>query len=238
MKFTEPATTNPIDQLKVVGRPTDRIDGPYKTTGTAPYAYEQHQAAPNAAVGYIVGAAIGCGTIKKIDTAAARAAPGVLAVVTYENAGKLGKGSKNTARLLAGPEVQHYHQAVAVVVAETFEQARAAAYLVQVDYAPRQGVYDLEAAMNAAGPAKKAKDKSTTRVGDFDGAFATAPVKLDATYITPDQSHMMMEPHASLAIWEGDKLTLYTSNQMIHWGKEDMARTLGIPEENVRLVSP
>jgi xanthine dehydrogenase YagR molybdenum-binding subunit len=238
MKFTEPATTNPIDQLKVVGRPTDRIDGPYKTTGTAPYAYEQHQAAPNAAVGYIVGAAIGCGTIKKIDTAAARAAPGVLAVVTYENAGKLGKGSKNTARLLAGPEVEHYHQAVAVVVAETFEQARAAAYLVQVDYAPRQGVYDLEAAMNAAGPAKKAKDKSTTRVGDFDGAFATAPVKLDATYITPDQSHMMMEPHASLAIWEGDKLTLYTSNQMIHWGKEDMARTLGIPEENVRLVSP
>jgi xanthine dehydrogenase YagR molybdenum-binding subunit len=238
MKFTTPATTNPIDRLKVVGKPLDRIDGPAKTTGTAPYAYEQHKAAPNAAYGYVVGAAIASGTIKKIDTAAAKAAPGVLAVVTYENAGKLGKGDKNTAKLLAGPEVQHYHQAVAVVVAETFEQARAAASLVKVDYAKRNGVYDLEAAMNAAGPAKKEKDKSTTKVGDFDKAFASAPVKLDATYKTPDQSHAMMEPHSSLAVWEGNQLTLYTANQMINWGKQDLAKTLGIPEENVRMVSP
>ena len=237
MKFTTPATTNPIDRLQVVGKPTDRIDGPFKTTGTAPYAYEQHKAAPNAAYGWVVGAAIAKGRINRIDTAAARAAPGVLAVVTYENAGKLGKGDKNTAHLLAGPEVQHYHQAVAVVVAETFEQARAAASLVKVDYAPQQGVYDLEAAMNAAAPAGK-KDKSTTRVGDFDKAFAAAPVKLDATYKTPDQTHAMMEPHASIAMWEGDKLTVYTSNQMIHWGVQDMAKTLGIPEEKVRLASP
>ena len=192
MKFTTPATTNPIDRLQVVGKPTDRIDGPFKTTGTAPYAYEQHKAAPNAAYGWVVGAAIAKGKITKIDTAAARAAPGVLAVVTYENAGKLGKGDKNTARLLAGSDVQHYHQAVAVVVAETFEQARAAASLVHVDYAPSTGVYDLEAAMNAAGPAAgKQKDKSTTRVGDFDKAFATAPVKVDAVYKTPDQTHAM-----------------------------------------------
>jgi xanthine dehydrogenase YagR molybdenum-binding subunit len=238
MKFDTPAGTNPIDQLKVVGRPTDRIDGPYKTTGTATYAYEQHKAAPNAAVGYIVGASIAKGTIKRIDTTAAKKAPGVLAVVTYENAGKLGKGSKNTARLLAGPEVEHYHQAVAVVVAESFEQARAAAALVKVDYAKVTGVYDLEAAMNAAGPAGKEKDKPKTAVGDFDGAFAAAPVKLDATYTTPDQTHAMMEPHASLAIWEGDKLTLYTSNQMINWGKKDLAKTLNIPEDNVRMVSP
>jgi xanthine dehydrogenase YagR molybdenum-binding subunit len=239
MKFTTPATTNPIDRLQVVGKPTDRIDGPFKTTGTAPYAYEQHKAAPSAAYGWIVGAAIAKGKITKIDTSAARAAPGVLAVVTYENAGKLGKGDKNTARLLAGPDVQHYHQAVAVVVAQTFEQARAAASLVRVDYAPQNGVYDLEAAMNAADPAgSKQKDKSTTRVGDFDKAFAAAPVKLDAVYKTPDQTHAMMEPHASVAVWEGDKLTLYTSNQMIHWGVQDMAKTLGIPEENVRLVSP
>jgi xanthine dehydrogenase YagR molybdenum-binding subunit len=239
MKFTTPATTNPIDRLQVIGKPTDRIDGPFKTTGTAPYAYEQHKAAPNASYGWVVGAAIAKGRITKIDTNAARAAPGVLAVVTHENAGKLGKGDKNTARLLAGPEVQHYHQAVAVVVAETFEQARAAASLVRVDYAPSNGVYDLEAAMNAADPAaSKQKDKSTTRVGDFDKAFATAPVKLDAVYKTPDQTHAMMEPHASVAVWEGDKLTLYTANQMIHWGVQDMAKTLGIPEENVRLVSP
>jgi xanthine dehydrogenase YagR molybdenum-binding subunit len=238
MKFTTPATTNPIDRLQVIGKPTDRIDGPFKTTGTAPYAYEQHKVAPNAAYGWVVGAGIAKGTIRRIDTRAARAAPGVLAVITHENAGKLAKGKYNTAHLLGGPEIQHYHHAVALIVAETFEQARAAAALLHVEYAPVNGVYDLEAAMNAAGPASKDKAKSTTKVGNFEAAFASAPVKLDATYKTPDQTHAMMEPHASTAVWQGDTLTLYTANQMINWGKKDMARTLGIPEESVRLVSP
>ena len=166
MKFTQPATTNPIDQLKVIGKPLDRIDGPRKTTGTAPYAYEHHDAAPDAAYGYVVGAAIAKGRIAAIDTAAAQRAPGVLAVVTYDNAGKIGKGDFNTARLLAGPEVQHYHQAIAVVVAETFEQARAAAALLDVEYARQTGVYDLDAAKNAAEP-PKSEAKPEARVGDF-----------------------------------------------------------------------
>ena len=238
MKFTTPATTNPIDQLKVIGKPTDRIDGPMKTSGTAPYAYEQHAAAPNAAYGHVIGAAIAKGKIASIDTAAAKRAPGVLAIVTYENAGKLGKGKFNTARLLAGPEVQHYHQAVAVVVAETFEQARAAAGLVKVEYVKSKGEYDLKHAKGSAKLPPKKEDKPETKVGDFAGAFASAPVKLDAAYTTPDQSHAMMEPHSSLAVWEGEKLTLWTSNQMIDWGKGDLAKTLGIPKENVRLVSP
>jgi xanthine dehydrogenase YagR molybdenum-binding subunit len=237
MKFTTPATTNPIDQLKVVGKPTDRIDGPYKTTGTAPYAYEQHAAAPNPAYGHVIGAAVAKGRIASIDTAAARRAPGVLAIVTYENAGKIDKGKFNTARLLAGPEVQHYHQAVAVVVAETFEQARAAASLVRVDYVKQKGEYDLKQAKNSARLPKK-EEKPETKTGDFAGAFASAPVKLDASYTTPDQSHAMIEPHASLAVWEGNKLTLWTSNQMIDWSRGDLAKTLGIPKENVRLVSP
>ncbi len=236
MKFTKPETTNPIDQMKVVGKPLDRIDGPLKTTGSAPYAYEQHAAAPNAAYGYVIGAAIAKGRIVSIDTAAARRAPGVIAVVTHENAGKLGKGNFNTAHLLAGPEVQHYHQAVGVVVAETFEQARAAASLVKVEYAKANGSYDLAAAMNAAVTPKTGDAES--KVGDFDGAFAGAPVKLDATYTTPDQSHAMMEPHASIASWDGDKVTVWTSNQMIDWGKQDLAKTLGVPARNVRLVSP
>ncbi|WP_313165364.1 aldehyde oxidoreductase molybdenum-binding subunit PaoC [Massilia oculi] len=236
MKFTKPETTNPIDQMKVVGKPLDRIDGPLKTTGSAPYAYEQHAAAPNAAYGYVIGAAIAKGRIVSIDTAAARRAPGVIAVVTHENAGKLGKGNFNTAHLLAGPEVQHYHQAVGVVVAETFEQARAAASLVKVEYAKANGSYDLAAAMNAAVTPKTGDAES--KVGDFDGAFAGAPVKLDATYTTPDQSHAMMEPHASIASWDGDKVTVWTSNQMIDWGKQDLAKTLGVPASNVRLVSP
>lgn len=238
MKFTTPATTNPIDQMKVVGKPHDRIDGPYKTTGTAVYAFEQHAAAPNAAYGYVIGAAVAKGRIAAIDSAAARAAPGVLAVVTYENAGTIGKGKMNTARLLAGPEVQHYHQAVAVVVAETFEQARAAAGLVKVDYVKAKGEYDLKQAKTSAKLPPAKQDKPESKVGDFAGAFASAPVKLDATYTTPDQSHAMMEPHASLAVWEGDQLTLWTSNQMIDWGRSDLAKTLGIPKEKVRLVSP
>jgi len=90
MKFDTPATTNPIDQLKVIGQPTDRIDGPLKTTGRAPYAYERHDVVPNQAYGYIVGSAIAKGRIASIDLIDAKAAPGVLAVVTAANAGKLG----------------------------------------------------------------------------------------------------------------------------------------------------
>lgn len=235
MKFTIPATTNPIDQLKFVGRPVDRIDGPLKTTGAAPYAYEQHAAAPNAAYGYVVGSAIAKGRITSINLSEASKAPGVIAIVTAETAGKLVKGNFNTAKLLGGPEIQHYHQAIAVVVAETFEQARAAANLVRVKYAPAKGAYDLAKAKDSAVMPKKDKDSKT---GDFASAFATAPVRLDANYSTPDQSHAMMEPHASIASWDGDKLTLWTSNQMIDWGRGDVAKTLGIPKENVRLVSP
>ncbi|MDL2354533.1 MAG: xanthine dehydrogenase family protein molybdopterin-binding subunit [Pseudomonadota bacterium] len=236
MKFTTPATTNPIDQLKVVGRATDRIDGPRKTSGSAPYAYEQHAAAPHAAYGQVVGAAIAKGRISAIDLGEAKRAPGVIAIVTAETAGALGKGKMNTAKLLGGPDIEHYHQAIALVVAETFEQARAAALLVRVKYVKEDGAFDLAKAKDGA---HKPKDgKPDTRVGDFDGAYAAAPVRLDAHYTTPDQSHAMMEPHASIAAWEGDKLTLWTSNQMIAWSRADMARTLGIPKENVRLVSP
>ncbi len=125
MKFDNPAKDNPIDRLRVVGHPHDRIDGPLKTTGTAHYAYEWHDEAPDAAYGYILGSAIAKGRISSIDLQAARKAPGVLAIVTADNAGPLGKGEKNTAILLGGPEIEHYHQAIAVVVAETFEQGPA-----------------------------------------------------------------------------------------------------------------
>nr|AAQ21343.1 Csw008 [uncultured bacterium] len=240
MKFDTPATTNPIDQLKVIGQPTNRIDGPRKTTGTAPYAFERHDVAPDAAYGYIVGAGIAKGRIASMDLRAARAAPGVIAIVTARNAGKLGQGDFNTAKLLGGPEVQHYHQALALVVAKTFEQARAAAQLVRIDYAPSPGKFDLAAEKQAATP-PKASDFSgppETKVGDFEGAYAAAPVQFEGTYTTPDQSHAMMEPHASVAVWKGDQLTLWTSNQMIAWSTGDVAKTLGIPRAKVRLISP
>jgi len=240
MKFENPATLNPIDQLKIIGHPIDRIDGPLKTTGTAHYAYERHDDIAEPAYGYVLGSAIAKGRIASIDLAAAKAAPGVLAVVTADNAGKLAKGDYNSAKLLGGPDIEHYHQAIAVVVADTFEQARAAAQLVRVDYCDTDGQFDLAAGKDTATkpPADEINGEPETATGDFTGAFMSAPVKLDATYTTPDQAHAMMEPHASTAIWHGDKLTLYTSNQMIAWGVGDVSKTLWLPKENVRLVSP
>jgi xanthine dehydrogenase YagR molybdenum-binding subunit len=243
MRFDTPATTNPIDQLKVVGQPVSRIDGPLKTTGRAPYAYERHGVVPDQAYGYVLGSAIAKGRINAIDVSAARTAPGVIAVVTTLDVPRQGLGRMNYASLFGGPLVQHYHQAIAIVVAETFEQARAASYLIQVEYAKEPGQFDLAAeAGNApvvgADSGEGSGAPPVDRVGDFEAAFAAAPVKLDETYTTPDQSHAMMEPHATIAAWNGSKLTLWTSNQMIHWGREDIAKILGMPADNVRLDSP
>ncbi len=243
MKFDTPATTNPIDQLKVVGKPLDRIDGKFKTTGTAPYAYERHDVAPNPAYGYVVGSAIPKGRIDAMHVDEAKAAAGVIAVVTTLNVPKLGLGRMNYASLFGGPEIQHYHQAVAVVVAETFEQARAAAMLIRVDYTRTPGKFDLKKEAASAKPVGANSGEGSgagpmDQVGNFEAAFATAPVQLDATYTTPDESHAMMEPFATIASWQGDKLTIWTSNQMINWAKGDIAKTLDIPEANVRVDSP
>src|ERR1700678_4292935 len=239
MKFDTPATTNPIDQLKVVGKPTDRIDGKLKTTGTAPYAHERHDVVSNQAYGFILGAGIAKGRISGMDLDNAKAAPGVITIVSTLDLPQLPRSKMNTACLFGGAEIAHYHQAIALVVAETFEQARAAASLIRVGYARVEGKFDLAAEADAA-PLVGGNSGAgpIDRVGDFDAAFPAAQVKLDEQYTTPDQSHMMMEPHASLAAWDGDKLTVWTSNQMIAWGKRDLAKTLSLPEENVRLISP
>ena len=240
MKFDNPAGTNPIDQLKIIGKPTDRIDGPMKTAGVARYAYERSDVAPNAAYGYVVGASVPRGRITSMDLSAAEAAPGVIVIVTAANAGPLAKGDFNTARLLAGPDIEHYHQAIALVVAETFEQARAAAQLVRVEYARAPGKFDLAAEISSAQLPKPGpfSGEPESRVGDFKTGYASASVQFDGTYTTPDQSHAMMEPHATLAVWQGNKLTVWTSNQMIAWNVGELAKTLGLPKENVRLISP
>ncbi len=237
MKFTTPAGTNPIDAKKVVGQPHPRIDGPLKVSGKATYAYEWYDALPETpAYGVVVGAGIATGTIASLDLEPARRSPGVLAIVTADTAGPLQRVKRNAAPLLGGPTISHYHQALAVVVAETFEQARAAAAKVRVRYAPRHGSFDLAAARKDEAALKTPEPDA--RVGDFEKAFQQADITLDVTYHTPDQSHAMMEPHATLAAWDGDHLTVWTSNQMIDWGRTDLARTLGIPKDNVRLVSP
>ncbi|PJR11981.1 aldehyde oxidoreductase molybdenum-binding subunit PaoC [Sinorhizobium meliloti] len=235
MRFDTPATTNPIDRGEVIGKPIPRIDGPLKTTGKAIYAYEWHDPNNRYAYGYIVGSAIAKGRIRSMDVAAARNAPGVIAVVTTDGVGELKKGKYNTAKLFGGTEIQHYHQAIAVVVAETFEEARAAAALVKVDYAEEKGAFDLAAAKDSA---VKPEGEEDSGAGDFDAAFEAAPVKLDQVYTTPDQSHAMMEPHASIAAWSGDDLTVWTSSQMIDWWRTDLATTLGIDKDKVHLMSP
>jgi xanthine dehydrogenase YagR molybdenum-binding subunit len=243
MKFDTPATTNPIDQMKVVGKPTPRIDGRFKTTGTAPYAYERHDVVANQAYGWIIGSPIAKGSLTAIHTDEAKRAPGVVTIVTALDMPRVERGSKNTAFLFGGPEVQHYHQAIAVVVAETFEQARDAAAMVRVEYKRAPGRFDLRKEVINAKPvsADSGEGSGAPAVdedGDFQAAFAAAPVKIDERYTTPDESHMALEPHATIAAWDGDKLTLWTSNQMIAWTKGDIAKSLGIKEENVRVDSP
>ena len=243
MKFDKPATTNPIDRLKVVGQPYERIDGRLKVTGTAPYAYERHDVVEDPAYGFVIGAGIAKGRVASMDFTAARRAAGVLAVISTLDTPKLGLGIMNTASLFGGPEVQHYHQAIAIVVATTFEQARAAASLIRVAYDREPGRFDLAAVAGSAPPVGGGSGEGSGAApvegtGDFARAFAEAPVQLDETYTTPDESHAMMEPHATLAAWDGDRLTLWTSNQMIAWSKGSIAKVLGIKPENVRVVSP
>lgn len=239
LEFNAPAGDNLFDKAKVVGKSTPRIDGPRKTTGTAPYAYERHDVAPNQAYGYIVGAGIGKGRIISMDASRARAAPGVLAVITAPETKPVGKSNWNNAPLFGGPEVAHYHQAIACVVAETFEQARAAAALIRTRYERSKGRFDFPALAPSA-PLAKGRDGKPDRqaLGDFDTAYASAAVKLDETYHTSDESHSMMEPHATIAAWEGDTLTLWTANQMIDWARQGMAAILGIDPAKVRVDSP
>ena len=237
MQFDTPATTNPIDQLKVIGKPIHRIDCELKTTGRAIYAYEWHDPNLIYAYGYPVGSAIAKGHITSIDASAAKKAPGVLGVITTLDVGDLKKGKFNTAKLFGGSEVQHYHQAVAVVVAEKFEQARAAAALLKINYVAEPGVFDFEKERADAVKPDDSK-KPDTALGDFAAAFETAPVTLDETYSTPDQSHAMMEPHASIASWDGDEVTVWTSSQMIDWWRTDLATTLGIDKDKLQLMSP
>jgi xanthine dehydrogenase YagR molybdenum-binding subunit len=238
MQFDSPATTNPIDKLKVIGQPIPRIDGQLKVTGRAMYSYEWHDPNLPYAYGYPLGAAIAKGRIKSMDASLARKAPGVIAVVTAPEVGEQKKGKFNTAKLFGGDTINHYHQAIAVVVASTFEQARAAAALIKVEYTVEPGAFDLKAALSTAVKPEKSQDPPDTTLGNFEAAFNAAQFTIDETYTTPDQSHVMMEPHASIAIWEGEELTLWTSSQMIDWWRSDLATTLDIEKDKIHMMSP
>src|SRR3978361_1016839 len=145
MEMNSPVGSNALDVGAdgIVGKPLDRVDGRLKVTGGARYAYEMQQG-QNTLYGFVVEASIGKGTIKSIDTRAAEKAPGVVLVLTHRNAPVQGRGNHREAQpVLTSPQVTRYGQPVALVVADTFEQARAAAYLVDVKYDLAPGKYAL-----------------------------------------------------------------------------------------------
>ncbi len=238
MEMNSPIGSNTLDAQRIVGKPIDRIDGRLKVTGGARYAYEMQQ--ENVLYGFVVEASIGRGTIKSIDTRTAEQAPGVALVLTHRNVPAQGTGDHREAHpVLTGPKVTRYGQPVAFVVAESFEEARAAAYLVDVKYDQSNGKYALRSNLkDARVPRPGDAPAADSAVGDFAAGFASAPVQIDVTYTTPLQSHAMMEPHATLAAWDGDKLILHTANQMLNQGQQVIATTLQIPAENIRLISP
>jgi xanthine dehydrogenase YagR molybdenum-binding subunit len=248
MEMTAPAARNPIDDNRsgLIGKPIDRVDGRLKVTGRAPYAHEVQEAPGKPAYGFIVEATIARGTVAEIDASAAEKAPGVLLVMTHRNAPKQAPWGPIDAKdrfaratpQLANDKVRYYGEAVAFVVAESFEIARAAAQLIRIRYDAELGEYDLAA---ARGKAEKPKDdemqKADSRIGDFDGAFAAAPVQVDATYTTPHHIHAQMEPHATLAWWSGDRVTVHCAAQLLESAQNAVANTLQIPPSKVRIVS-
>lgn len=237
MDMNAPVGANALDAERIVGKPLDRVDGRLKVTGGARYAYEMQQ---DALYGFVLEASIAKGKITSIDTLAAERSPGVKLVLTHRNAPKQGTGNHREAHpVLTGPVVSSYGEPVAFVVAETFEQARAATYLVNVKYDPEGGHYALPQHLDLARVPHQADGApADSEAGNFSSAYASAPVQIDVSYGTPLQSHAMMEPHATLAMWDGDKLILHTANQMLNQGQRVIARTLNIPIGNVRLVSP
>jgi xanthine dehydrogenase YagR molybdenum-binding subunit len=230
----------------LIGRPLNRVDGSLKVTGTAKYAFE-YASQGEAAYGFIVSAAIAKGRVVGVDVHDAERAPGVLVVLTQDNAPPqtpwgpvdLPDRFARAEPALDTDQVRFFGFPVAFVVAETFEQARAAAALVRLRYAAQPGEYDLR----AAAPQAEKPDTidggapADTAVGDFESAFAAAPVKIDAIYTTPYQHSAPMEPHASMGFWDGDMLTVCTAAQLTTSPREGLARTLNIPPENVRIIT-
>jgi xanthine dehydrogenase YagR molybdenum-binding subunit len=229
-----------------VGLPLDRVDGRLKVTGKAHYAYE-YAGQGVALYGIIVPASIGKGRVAAVDVQEAGTAPGVRLMLSKDNAppqhpfGPVDFPDRFARAMpaLNNDEVPYFGFPVAFVVADTFEQASAAAAMVRVRYASAEGNYDLHAASaTAIAPGELGPNEpADSAIGDFGGAFASAPVKIDAAYTTPYQHQAPMEPQATMAVWEGPKLTVYTAAQLTQSPREGIARTLNIPKENVRVIT-
>ena len=223
-------------QDKQVGQGISRVDGILKVTGAATYATDYNL--KNVAHAVLFKSTIASGEIAEIDSSAAEKSPGVIAVITHKNTPKLNvKGGLRGGALLQSPSIEFNGQHIGLVVAETFEQARFASSLIKVEYKKTEAKVDFEKLeKNARTP--KDKDRADARRGDVDTAFSSAEVTVDEIYETPIEHHHPIEPHSTIAVWEGEKLTLYNGSQIVNGAQNAAASTLGISPANVRVVTP
>ena len=227
----------------IVGQPVDRRDGRMKVTGRARYAAEFPVQGLVHAV--LVQSTIAAGTIVAFDITAAKSQPGVLAIITPDGAERLQlkKASQQmvTAPLLQDKEIVYNGQHVAIVVADTLDCALDAAARVRVQYRQGEAVTIMDQALGQATVPKHFRNgerSPDSRRGDPDAAFAAAPVKIDVTYTTPVEHHNPMEPHATIAAWQGDRLTVWTATQGISGAQTTLATLFGVEPANVRVISP
>jgi xanthine dehydrogenase YagR molybdenum-binding subunit len=222
--------------MAMTGKPIDRIDARLKVTGAARYAAEFH--VPDVVHAVLVQSTIAAGSITGFDLKEARGMPGVLAIITPDNASKL---SRPVGPLLQNKDILFNGQHVAVVVAETLEQAQAAATAVRVTYARSEAATSMDAMLGQAYVPKNfrngARPPDSNR-GDPDGLYHSGAVKLDATYVTPIEHHNPMEPHATIAAWDGGKLTVWTATQGIGGAQATLAGQFGIDKDDVRVICP
>ena len=229
----------------VIGQPVSRVDGRQKVTGGATYAAEFE--VPNLAHAAIVRSTIANGRIASIDSVVAEQTPGVLAVSTHRNASRLAyrphKGVPDAAtgerlHVLQDDRVNHQGQPIALVIAETLEQASHAATLVRVTYTPDTTITDIRRVDPVLPTQQEGGAPWETRRGDSEGALANAEVKIEQSYVIPRENHNPIEMHATVAAWDGDQLTLWDKTQWVHNTADEIAAVFGIPAENIRVVSP
>jgi xanthine dehydrogenase YagR molybdenum-binding subunit len=222
----------------VLGAGQTRLEGREKVTGRALYAYEYD--VEGAVYAWLVQATIARGTVRAVDGSEARRRDGVLAVISHENAPKLGESDERELRVLQSPRVHYRGQIVAIAVAETLEAAREAAGLVRIEYdAETHDVVLRDDHPKLYTPEKVNPNfPSETAEGDVEAALAGSSLRLDETYTTPAEHNNPMEPHATLAVWSGGDLTLYDSTQGAPRARDTIAGAFGIEPERVRVISP
>jgi xanthine dehydrogenase YagR molybdenum-binding subunit len=237
------ATTHPAplpQETRVIGKPLDRADGRLKVTGAAKYAAEYQLPGLAHAVAFV--STIARGRVTKIDAASAQSAPGVLSVITRQNAPLVQyvdrhpkpplEGQPGQTLPLLQDDVVHYAgQFLGMVVAETLEQATYAASLVKISYDEEKPVLDVSRPIQLVGTPGKSR-------GDAQGAFSSAAVKIYQTYTTPIENHNPMEMHATIAAWTGDRLTLYDATQHVRGSRRVTASALDLAIEDVRVIDP